>query len=1387
MSADSRFNQLRQFPRRYSQVQRKSRITSCHEEQSQPHRLLSLADLRVWSPGNVLRAILKSRQFCPNMVCGLIASCLGPPSTQIRPIDAFFIAPEALGTSEAIHGASSIDPLCLLKPAALFFELSYRWARTLLFHRMAARLSHRFTFSAPILVAAISCRESSNKRWHSMEICDPRDVMKLSDLLRFRLDLASVTNSARLRIPAIRDGMAVTNCFRRETGYSVGILTSLSPSSCRAVSSPVQSCDFVFSVCKPLCATMTHRHGSVKKTNGRQADGFDTNKHVDPFALLTDSVDVVRTALLKNDVIGYIIEEQAKSIQVHEIRVERGSLLEPLRGVSSGVRTELDYNYSGRHGPHFEYFRCIDLSNTNVYLAASKEEDVELLDPIQMSILKGVLDCEVRFDLFCDKDLFHFIYTLRVGDAVCVEIIDNHAAGRTKIVKGRVEFIGEPSPGRGTKYGVRLEKDEEGDMDGMLEGRRLFHAPPRGAVLVGAESLKRTNPPLLERFNDSSFYMTADADFDESPPSSYRTRQLWREAQPSSAGSYVTSNVRNVPITIIPTSNSVELSGPHGSSKTVSAKSPKNGKGPSPPSSKTNSLKKSIGNLIPGRRKSPTSRPSPVQRDYYVGNFHGIRPPSPCLSNSTQSSSSAHYDVPPPEEEHGTFYMAKNGKQILYPTKHSPTERAYDSPPSIPIPDTIVFEEPEKNVRGTIADETRRINDQVNGVREKERVVWFDGKGIKHVGVVKWMGRLEGYANIYLGVEFEDKCGGGSGRLRGEHVFDAKLDHAAFVPLPMCMLEKDLKAQMQLHAYEETYAKNGRMPPPSYASIMPPQFSTQLTVQAPPSYSAAVTQGYGKGLQNSVQKPRLVDKGTRVVTTAHSPPGVGRRSPPIVYRPLSEHSPSGDYADIADNSCVEVTHKGDVRYGVVAWIGESVEKATHRVQRIAIVILDSDPPLNWERVVDHLDEMPSMSPSTQAAIFKSSNLSAIVPIAALRTDSRFVSHSTSPNGSGSYAQGVKGAPSTDNYLVPNFGNVDSGVEKNPCGPAKDIAALVGRFKGIQGYCNSCYLDATLYAMFIQSTEFDYILDRPKQRGDIPEYEELLKILKTEIVYPLRKFHYVRADHVLKFRQLLSRVLPDMTGLTCDEKDPEEILNVMFGDLLKVKPMLRLRNMADGTSHESFLCPLIAEDMWSPEQLQLITLQYLIERSMYSSTVQFNELPKTLIVQLPRSGQQKLFDKIVPNVELDLTHLIYGGLRPCRTCSSPADVMCPECFLTNPLLLNEVTFCQRCFHKAHMDKDGHSPKLLEPCSARKGADRGPVKEHYLQLSAVTLCDSISQWLTPLGVQRLYETLRGEGRLPLEVHNDPMVNRLLTDCYICFYTLVGPSSPNSRRAGNTKFFA
>ena len=57
-------------------------------------------------------------------------------------------------------------------------------------------------------------------------------------------------------------------------------------------------------------------------------------------------------------------------------------------------------------------------------------------------------------------------------------------------------------------------------------------------------------------------------------------------------------------------------------------------------------------------------------------------------------------------------------------------------------------------------------------------------------------------------------------------------------------------------------------------------------------------------------------------------------------------------------------------------------------------------------------------------------------------------------------------------------------------------------RGIQGYKNSCYLDATLYGMFTFSDAFDILILEDHTTN--AEELDLQNRLKSNIVYPLRK-------------------------------------------------------------------------------------------------------------------------------------------------------------------------------------------------------------------------------------------------------------------------------------------
>uniref|UniRef100_A0A0N5C3H1 ubiquitinyl hydrolase 1 n=1 Tax=Strongyloides papillosus TaxID=174720 RepID=A0A0N5C3H1_STREA len=465
---------------------------------------------------------------------------------------------------------------------------------------------------------------------------------------------------------------------------------------------------------------------------------------------------------------------------------------------------------------------------------------------------------------------------------------------------------------------------------------------------------------------------------------------------------------------------------------------------------------------------------------------------------------------------------------------------------------------------------------------------------------------------------------------------------------------------------------------------------------------------------------------------------------------------------------------------------------------IITIINDRTPP-TWKKITKDLAAIIPIK--VQSKIEKNYNSTAIVPLLALTIKTPLYSSSmpTEPIGG---------------PMIKNFGNIDSGIEEKPSQPSKVYDSLIGRFKGIQGHNNSCYLDATLYSMFLQSTEFDsIILEKKKTPDDIKEFNEVQKILKNEIVYPLRKFHFVRADHVLKLRVLLGKILNDQIGMTENEKDPEEFMNALFEKVFKIKPFLRLRNINDGKIHDTFICPLIADDSWTFQQRKLMNLQYLFDRSIFSSTVEFGEIPNLLIIQLPRSGEVKIFEKILPTMILDISNVVYTNTKICRLCKRlPATKKCAECFLTKECYLKDVFYCSRCFKEAHSDinssthvpcevitKEISSPqKILLKLSAvlcietshyvsfvncnvnsstpesdrwvffDSMADREGLSEGY-NVPTVKQVPNLSRWLTDEGFKNLYEMLSQSGwSLPiLQQDTDPLLKRLLADCYICIY--------------------
>ncbi|XP_017485429.1 PREDICTED: uncharacterized protein LOC108373990 isoform X1 [Rhagoletis zephyria] len=305
-----------------------------------------------------------------------------------------------------------------------------------------------------------------------------------------------------------------------------------------------------------------------------------------------------------------------------------------------------------------------------------------------------------------------------------------------------------------------------------------------------------------------------------------------------------------------------------------------------------------------------------------------------------------------------------------------------------------------------------------------------------------------------------------------------------------------------------------------------------------------------------------------------------------------------------------------------------------------------------------------------------------------------------------------------------FGQVECPSVPGAVAPLKiksleELEENCGKFKGIQGHHNSCYLDATLFSMFTFTPVFDSLLFRPPEADDIPSYTEVQKVLREEIVNPLRKHVFVRADRVMKLRQLLDK-LSSVSGLTSEEKDPEEFLNSLLAQIMRVEPFLKLSSGQDAYFYQLF----VEKD----ERLCFPTVQQLFEQSFHSSDIKLKEVPSCLIIQMPRFGKNfKMYPRILPSQLLDVTDIIEDSPRQCSVCGKLAEYECRDCYgvLQGGVGLESTAFCLKCRDTVHMHarRTNHNPKKLSvPQDFRIMAEHMTVPRLYMELFAVVCIET-----------------------------------------------------------------
>ncbi|KAK7795171.1 hypothetical protein U0070_020488, partial [Myodes glareolus] len=372
-----------------------------------------------------------------------------------------------------------------------------------------------------------------------------------------------------------------------------------------------------------------------------------------------------------------------------------------------------------------------------------------------------------------------------------------------------------------------------------------------------------------------------------------------------------------------------------------------------------------------------------------------------------------------------------------------------------------------------------------------------------------------------------------------------------------------------------------------------------------------------------------------------------QESPPL---PIS----SGNACGLEVGSLAEVKKNSPI-YGVIRWIGQ---------------------PPGFSDVLAGLELEEKCSGCTDGTFkgrryFTCARKKALfVKLKSCRPDSRFTS-----------LQPVSNQIERCNSLA-FAGYLSKVVEENtpPKMGKKGLKIMTGKKKGIQGYYNSCYLDSTLFSLFAFSTVLDTVLLRPKEKNDVEYYNETQEILRTEIVNPLRIYGYVCATKTMKLRKILEKV-DTGSGFTSEEKDPEEFLSVLFHDILRVEPLLKIRSAGQEVQD----CDVYQIFVEKTKEIGVPTTQQLLEWSFINSNLKFAEEPSCLIIQMPRFGRDfKLFEKIFPSLELNITDLLEDTPRECRICGGLAMFECRECYDDPDITPGKIKqFCQTCCTQVHL--------------------------------------------------------------------------------------------------------
>ncbi|XP_078274889.1 ubiquitin carboxyl-terminal hydrolase CYLD isoform X2 [Rhinoraja longicauda] len=440
-----------------------------------------------------------------------------------------------------------------------------------------------------------------------------------------------------------------------------------------------------------------------------------------------------------------------------------------------------------------------------------------------------------------------------------------------------------------------------------------------------------------------------------------------------------------------------------------------------------------------------------------------------------------------------------------------------------------------------------------------------------------------------------------------------------------------------------------------------------------------------KGMEQSNEVPKSF--------VSASIPDHGKNSSKHISKALTPTSPDPfegcENPALEVGSMVEVQLKSNLVHGVIRWIGipEGI------MQRMVGIELDNE----LKTATDGTFEK-------RRYFVCEKNKALFILLRNCKPDARFLTRE------------LKNVHTTPIYAPEKMIADDQTMEEDvPPVREDEVQQLMeGRMRGIQGHYNSCYLDSTIFSLFTFSSVLDGILHNPGGHD-----EKIQRILREDIVNPLRRTGFVNAEKVMKLRKLLG----------CDtfvnaEKDPEEFINVLLHEVLAVDPLLKIRS---GEKVQESNCYQIILD--KDDNVKVPTVQFLLERSFLSCDLKFEEIPSCLLIQMPRFGKQfKMFTEIMPSLELDITDLLNNSLRQCFICGVVAEYECAQCLLDPMLSPGAIKqYCHTCNSQVHSHKGRKDHQFRTFPFPNNVCIKAPFPRHKMELFAV-LCIETSHYVS-----------------------------------------------------------